>query len=110
MKMSHVSLASLAVGCLLTAQLFAADAPAVPPVTTLDVDPGEGIEPDVTIMETDKGTIYEYSVHGRVYLVKIVPQAGPAYYLVDSTGDGRLDVRTNDIGDISIPQWVLFSW
>ncbi len=113
MKISQVGCACVAAGCLLTAQLLAADAPdraAAPPVTTIEVSPGEGIEPEVTIMETDKGTVYEYSVDGRVYMVKIVPQAGPAYYLLDSNGDGRLDIRTSDIGDISIPQWVLFSW
>jgi len=43
-------------------------------------------------------------------MVKVVPQAGPAYYFIDSDGDGRLDARVNDIHNISVPQWVLFSW
>ena len=81
-----------------------------PPTLPIDTVTGETIEPEVTIMETDKGTIYEYRAGGRLYMVKIVPTAGPPYYLLDTDGDGQLDAQRNDITDISIPQWVLYSW
>jgi len=71
---------------------------------------GETVEPEVTIMETDKGTIYEYRVRGQLYMVKVQPQVGPPYYLLDTTGDGQLDARRNRVWNNAIPQWVLFSW
>ena len=47
-------------------------------------------------------------------MVKIKPIVGPAYYLVDTDGDGTMDSRRSDIerGDtgMNIPQWVLYSW
>ncbi len=82
----------------------------VPPKMPPQVQSGEVLEPEVTIRETDKGKVHRYSVNGQVYMVKVVPAAGPAYYFIDSDGDGRLDARVNDIHNISVPQWVLFSW
>lgn len=82
-----------------------------PPDLPPQVESGEVLEPEVTIIESDKGTTEEYRVSGRLYMVKITPIAGPAYYLLDSNGDGVLDVREEARpGKVSIPQWVLFSW
>ncbi len=82
----------------------------VPPQLPPQVQSGQVLEPEVTIRETKKGKVHRYSVNGQVYMVKVVPQAGPAYYFLDSDGDGRLDARVNDIHNVSVPQWVLFSW
>ena len=71
---------------------------------------GETVEPDVTIIETASETIYEYRVRGQLYMVKIHPQVGPPYYMVDTTGDGQLNSRQDRVWNNSIPQWVLFSW
>jgi hypothetical protein len=71
---------------------------------------GETVEPDVTIVETETETIYEYRVRGKLYMVKIQPQIGPPYYLLDTNGDGTLDVREDRVWNNAIPQWVLFSW
>ncbi|OOZ37318.1 DUF2782 domain-containing protein [Solemya velesiana gill symbiont] len=81
-----------------------------PPEIPPQVESGEVLEPEVTIIESDKGKIHQYSVNGRVYMVKIVPVSGAPYYLLDSDGDGELDVRSDHPTDIAIPQWVLFSW
>lgn len=105
--------------CLLVAVPMAAmaadDSEATPlpiaPPPPPQVQSGEVLEePEVTIKQTDKGTVHRYSVNGQVYMVKVVPTAGPAYYFIDSDGDGRLDARVDDIHNISVPQWVLFSW
>ena len=84
--------------------------PDIPP----PVESGQPMEPDVTIIRRDKDTIEEYRVHNRLYMVKITPVIGPAYYLLDTDGDGEMDVRKNGIqtGDntMKIPQWVLLSW
>lgn len=80
--------------------------PPPPPVKS-----GEVIEPDVSIIETDKERIESYSINGRVYAAKIVPKSGPAYYLVDTDGDGDLETREHDIvRGTRVPQWILFSW
>ncbi len=105
----------LALLLLLTAPLplFAEESAAQPQPPDLPpkVESGEVLEPDVTIVESDKGTTEEYRINGRLYMVKITPIAGPAYYLLDTNGDGVLDVReAARPGNNSIPQWVLFSW
>ncbi len=80
--------------------------PAVPlPPTT-----AERVEPEVTIIETDKEVIYEYRVKGQVYMVKIEPISGPPYYLLDTDGDGTLDVQETRAPNLALPQWLLFSW
>ncbi len=66
--------------------------------------------PEVTITETDEGTVYEYRVKGQVYMVKIQPTIGPAYFLVDSNGDGILDAEERRAPDMAVQQWLLFSW
>ncbi|MCW8945752.1 MAG: DUF2782 domain-containing protein [Sedimenticola sp.] len=82
-----------------------------PPDLPPQVESGEVLEPEVTIRESDKGTIQEYRINGRMYMVKITPVAGPPYYLLDNDGDGEMDVRQEaHPGKVAIPQWVLFSW
>lgn len=82
-----------------------------PPTLPDPVESGEPIEPQVTIIQRDDATVEEYRVNGVLYMVKIIPVVGPAYYLVDRDGDGQLESRVNDITrDIPVPQWLIFSW
>lgn len=71
---------------------------------------GESVEPDITIRTEGQQMIYEYRVNGQLYMIRIQPQFGPPYFLIDTNGDGVMDIRNSDARDISIPQWVLFSW
>lgn len=72
---------------------------------------GEPIEPEVTIIQKKDATEERYSINGQVYAVKITPVGGPAYYLIDTDGDGSLETTQNDIErSLSVPQWILFSW
>jgi hypothetical protein len=87
----------------------AAPEPPELPLPEVIVD-GEVIEPEVTIIKRDEGTITEYRVNGQLYLVKIQPDVGPAYYMSDRDGDGELDSRSNDPTEISVPQWILLRW
>lgn len=83
------------------------DPPDLPP----PVESGEPLEPDVTIIRRGEETIEEYRINNRLQKVKIKPAIGPAYYLIDTDGDGNVDVRRSDNETgMNINQWVLFSW
>lgn len=82
-----------------------------PPELPLPVQSGEEMEPDITITRKGKDTIQEYRRNGKLYMVKIIPQVGPAYYMLDTNGDGQMDVKKNDLDKNSvINQWLLFEW
>ena len=111
MKKNLILLPMLAAAFAVGAQQAGEPAPVPePPELPAQVESGEVLEPEVTIIESDRGTIHEYSVNGQVYMVKVIPAAGPPYYLLDSDGDGELDVRKDHPSEIAVPQWVLFSW
>jgi len=54
-------------------------------------------------------TVKEYSLHGRVYMVKISPVTDtPPYYLYDDNGDGKFDRRLpGGYKYISPPEWII---
>ena len=82
-----------------------------PPTIPDPLQSGQAIEPQVTIIRKDDAIIEEYRLDGRLYMAKIIPAAGPAYYLVDRDGDGQMETRMSEIyDDFTVPQWVLFSW
>lgn len=70
----------------------------------------EAVEPEITIKESGRTTIYEYRVRGVLYLVKVQPQFGPPYYLYDINGDGMIDAQERAATNITTPQWILFQW
>jgi len=82
-----------------------------PPELPMPVQSGETLEPDITIIRKGKKTIQEYRKNGELYMVKIIPVAGPAYYLIDSNGDGNMNVRKSDLDKgMNINQWKIFEW
>jgi hypothetical protein len=81
------------------------------PELPLPVQSGETLEPDITIIRKGKKTIQEYRRGGRLYMIKVVPDIGPPYYFIDNDGDGKMDVRTNDLDKGSnINMWKIFEW
>ncbi len=50
--------------------------------------------------------ITEYRVAGQLWVVKVQPKRGPAYYLQDRNGDGRIDGGQN----LSPVYFKLFGW
>ena len=74
------------------------------------IESGEAIEPQVTIIRQEDKIIEEYRINNNLYMVKITPVAGMTYYLIDHDGDGKLDVKKNELDDVIVPQWVLFTW
>jgi hypothetical protein len=86
------------------------DAPEAPELP-MPVESGETLEPDITIIRRGKKTIHEYRMNGKIYKVKIVPDIGPAYYMVDPDGDGNMEVRQSDLEKgIKVHQWEIYSW
>ncbi len=85
--------------------------PAAPPPIPPKV-PNEDIEPSVTISDKDGERIEEYSQNGRVYMIKITPITGPAYYYLDENGDGQLELSESDRGHgpVRPVYWKLKEW
>lgn len=69
------------------------------------------LEPEVRIYESKEGRIEETRVNGQVIKVKITPTKGRPYYLVDTDGDGDLDIQyDNPVDQGNTTMWKLFSW
>jgi len=84
------------------------------PVSAKDLDlrvVDSDLEPEVTVKNYDNRQVEEYRVNNNLYMVKITPKSGSAYYLVDDDGSGEMEVRSNAAGrDIRVPQWSLSNW
>lgn len=66
--------------------------------------------PTVTIRTVDNGdTVEEYREHGRITMVKVTPQRGPSYTLIDANGDGKLDRRDTE-GPVAPIYWTIYEW
>lgn len=74
------------------------------------IDPSDQLEPEVIIRREEGAMIEEYRSGGVVYMVRIVPVVGPAYYLVDTTGDGLLDTRHEHMNPVKPPHWKIIEW
>lgn len=85
--------------------------PAAPPPIPPKV-PGEQIEPTVQISEREGERVEEYSLNGRVYMIKITPVKGPAYYYLDEDGDGQLELRESDrkLNPVRPVYWKIKEW
>ena len=80
-------------------------APAPPPLSN------ETLEPEVTIIQRREQTVEEYRLNGQLYMVKITPDKGFPYYLLDSDGDGDLDTRQDELSPkLMVPHWVILRW
>ncbi len=81
------------------------------PEPPLPVQSGETLEPDITIIRKGKKTIQEFRRGGRLYMIKVIPDIGPAYYFIDNDGDGKMDVRRDDLDKGSnVNMWKIFEW
>jgi hypothetical protein len=81
------------------------------PELPMPVKSGENLEPDITIVRKGKNTVKEYRRNGQLFMVKVVPDIGPAYYLHDTNGDGKMDVRSNQLDQgADVNMWSIFEW
>jgi len=84
--------------------------PAVPPPPPGMEAFDAALEPQVTIVKTERETREEFRLNNRLYMVKVTPAIGPSYYLVDNEGDGNF-VQQETIGQPTRPpMWIIHSW
>ena len=76
--------------------------PPPPPLNAEDVE-----EPQITITKNSEWSVEEYRVGGRLYMIKIIPQVGPPYYLLDDQGDGKFSRRESLDSGVRPPRWVI---
>ena len=81
------------------------DVPAPPQVKD---DPN--LEAKVTTTQKGTDTIEEYRINGKLYKMRVVPANGPAYFLVDTKGDGSFARVDGPDLKMAVPTWVLFEW
>ena len=102
---------------LLMSAGFAQEDPAAPPdiAEPPPIPPkvqGERIEPTVNIRQEEDRMIEEYSLNGRVYMVKITPARGKPYYYLDEDGDGMLELQPGDeaMNPVRPAYWKIKEW
>lgn len=97
--------------------LLAQDEPEAPPPPPIREPlppkvqaPSDEGAPEVVIRREDDRVVEEYMLAGRVIMIKVTPFVGPAYYLVDTTGDGNLDMRHDAMQRVKPAQWPIYEW
>lgn len=78
-----------------------------PPAFDATADAAPDDEPQVTITKQTEQTVEEYRMGGKLYMIKITPKVGPAYYLVDDKGDGKFVRQESLDSGIRPPLWVI---
>ena len=81
-----------------------------PPELPAPMQSGDSIEPDINIIQQEDRTIEEYRVNGQLYMIKVIPVVGPAYFLMDTDGDGHLETKRNELDSPPVPNWILLEW
>ena len=100
---------------------FDADAPPrtprpEPPAQEVDVPAGEPVldgpaAQEVRIIRRDDAEVTEFRDGGVLRAVRVKPDVGPVYYLVDTDGDGDLETRTDGPREgLAIPMWIIARW
>ncbi len=69
--------------------------------------PDAADEPAVTIVKQAEQTVEEYRMGGRLYMIKVIPKNGIAYYLVDDRGDGKFARQESLDSGFRPPQWII---
>lgn len=79
--------------------------PDVPPPPPGVAD--SGLEPEVTIKQRGQDKVEEYRINGRLYMIKVTPPNGTAYYLIDDKGEGQWTRQDSLDTRLRVPMWVI---
>ena len=82
-----------------------------PPLPEKIVEPAPPeAEPAVSIRTDASGDVVEeYRQNGRLYMVKVRPERGIPYTMMDTNADGRLDESDGD-GPVRPVYYTLYEW
>jgi opacity protein-like surface antigen len=75
-------------------------------IAKLDASP----DTKVTVKNRGDERIEEYRFKGRHYKTKVTPAKGPAYYLIDTKGDGSFSRVDGPDIKMNVPMWILLEW
>jgi hypothetical protein len=80
-----------------------------PPPPGYELDPK--MEPQVVKIAPKAGERErnEYRINGKLYMIRVVPEVGVPYFLIDDIGQGNF-VRYAPAGALRVPQWVIFTF
>lgn len=92
---------------LFSAPIFAQTPPDSKPPELVPLD--DSLEPQVTIIKREGETVEEYRANGRLYKIKVIPENGIPYILIDHRGDGVFAPPADAPGTpgLSVPMWVI---
>ncbi|MDS4013449.1 MAG: DUF2782 domain-containing protein [Candidatus Accumulibacter sp.] len=82
--------------------------PVVPPPPPEMAPFDAALEPEVTIRKREGETVEEHRIKGKLYMIKVTPEHGVPYVLIDRQGDGvftTMDTPGNPA--LSVPMWVI---
>jgi len=66
------------------------------------------LEPQVTIIKRQGSTVEEYRINGKLYKVRVTPENGAPYTLIDQRGDGTFSgAEAPGTPALSVPMWVI---
>lgn len=84
--------------------------PQLEPVPEIAPPPGvneDELGPQVTITRQGPDKVEEFRLRGRLYMIKVTPKHGKAYYLIDQRGDGQMR-RYDDLSpNLVVPMWMI---
>ncbi|MEW5787419.1 MAG: DUF2782 domain-containing protein [Pseudomonadota bacterium] len=95
---------------LLAGPALAQERPRLEPLPDIPPPPGmvdPGLEPQITIKQKGEDKVEEFRIKGRLYMIKVTPSHGKAYFLIDQKGDGLMR-RYDDLSpNFQVPLWVI---
>jgi hypothetical protein len=107
--LTPVTLLTIVLALLIAPVSAQTGVPSVPdakPPAMVPVD--DTLEPQVTILKREGNTIEEFRVNGRLYKIRITPDNGVPYTLVDQRGDGTFSTAdAPGTPALSVPMWVI---
>ncbi len=62
--------------------------------------------PQITITTRGTTRYKEYRMNGVLYMIEVIPEKGPPYYLIDRRGGGHFS-RSNIAPRLSPPMWLI---
>ncbi len=91
-----------------TAPTTAPEEAPLPPKVELTPQPEDAPVVSIRRDESTGDVVEEYRQNGRIYMVKVTPQRGPSYSLIDTNGDGKLD--KSDGEGVRPVYWTIYEW